>query len=267
MSSPPDRLDVERWINEGVRDGLRSPPVNAPSRLTGSSPSRAWSAAAAWRYLRSRWVHPDDAHGRLAGLDGVFAAGDATAFPIKHGGLAAQQADVVAEAIAASVGVDSIRSPVRPILRGVLLTGGPPRYLRAEISTNADDDSVISQRPPWWPPDKISGRYLAPYLSSQVGDAADVMPQGDHVTPVGTPARPDRGEHASQLRRAFRPTTALSSRHAVACQASGRRLHGTLRVGGRLPGSDLIAFAKEPPVVMKPCGSGEGARFSTGVRM
>ena len=128
-----------------------------------------------------------DAHGRLAGLDGVFAAGDATAFPIKHGGLAAQQADAVAEAIAASVGVDIDPQPFRPILRGVLLTGGPPRYLRADISTNADDDSVISQRPLWWPPDKISGRYLAPYLSSQVGDAADVMPQGEHVTPVETP--------------------------------------------------------------------------------
>ena len=51
-----------------------------------------------------------DAHGRVAGLDDVFAAGDATAFPIKQGGLSAQQADAVAEAIAASVGVDSIRS-------------------------------------------------------------------------------------------------------------------------------------------------------------
>jgi sulfide:quinone oxidoreductase len=125
-----------------------------------------------------------DAHGRLAGLDDVFAAGDATAFPIKHGGLAAQQADAVAEAIAASVGADIDPQPFRPILRGLLLTGGPPRYLRADISGSADDDSVISQRPLWWPPDKISGRYLAPYLSSQVGDAADVMPQGEHATPV-----------------------------------------------------------------------------------
>jgi hypothetical protein len=28
----------------------------------------------------------------------------------------------------------------------------------------------------WWPPNRLSGRYLAPYLSSQVGDTADVMP-------------------------------------------------------------------------------------------
>lgn len=133
-----------------------------------------------------------DAHGRVGGLPGVFAAGDATAFPVKHGGLATQQADAVAEAIAASVGVEIEPQPFRPILRGVLLTGGPERYLRADISGGAGTDSTISPRPLWWPPDKIAGRYLAPYLSSQVGDAADVMPQGEYVIPVETSLDPSR---------------------------------------------------------------------------
>jgi len=133
---------------------------------------------------------PTDAHGRLAGLDGVFAAGDATTFPIKQGGLAAQQADAVAEAIAASMGADIDPQPFRPVLRGVLLTGGPPRYLRADISGGADDDSTISGEALWWPPDKISGRYLSPYLSSQVGDAGDVMPQDEHALPVQTTLDP-----------------------------------------------------------------------------
>jgi len=97
-----------------------------------------------------------DAHGRATGLDGVLAAGDMTAFPIKQGGLVAQQADAVAEA-----------------------SGG------------AGDDSAISGRPCGGrPPDKISGRYLAPYLSSQVGDAADVMPQGEHAIPIETVLHP-----------------------------------------------------------------------------
>ncbi|MGI8624148.1 MAG: hypothetical protein ACR2NB_11855 [Solirubrobacteraceae bacterium] len=125
-----------------------------------------------------------DAHGRVAGAEDVFAAGDATDFPIKHGGLAAQQADAVAETIAASAGADLDPQPFRPILRGVLLTGGPARYLRADISDGPSDDAVISEEALWWPPDKISGRYLAPYLSSRVGDAADVMPQGEHAIPV-----------------------------------------------------------------------------------
>jgi sulfide:quinone oxidoreductase len=132
---------------------------------------------------RDGFIHTD-AHGRLPGLEGVFAAGDATAFPIKQGGLAAQQADAVAEAIAASVGAAIDPQPFSPILRGLLLAGGAARYLRADISGGAGDDSTISSATLWWPPDKIAGRYLAPYLSGQVGDAADVIPQDDDAIPV-----------------------------------------------------------------------------------
>ena len=123
---------------------------------------------------RDGFIHTD-AHGRVAGLDGVYAAGDTTAFPIKQGGLAAQQADAVAEAIAASVGADVDPQPFRPVLRGVLLTGAAPRYLRADVSGCAGDDSTASEHAMWWPPNKLSGRYLAPYLSGQTGEATDVM--------------------------------------------------------------------------------------------
>jgi sulfide:quinone oxidoreductase len=129
---------------------------------------------------------PTDPHGRVPDLDGVFAAGDATSFPVKQGGLATQQADAVAEAIAASVGAELDPQPFRPVLRGVLLTGGPARYLRADISGRSGDDSTISEQALWWPPDKIAGRYLAPYLSSQTGEAADVMPQDEQAIPIET---------------------------------------------------------------------------------
>jgi sulfide:quinone oxidoreductase len=134
---------------------------------------------------RDGFVHTD-AHGRVPELDGVFAAGDATSFPVKHGGLAAQQADAVAEAIAASVGVEIDPQPFRPILRGVLLTGGLPRYLRSDISGAVGDDSTISGEALWWPPNKLAGRYLGPYLSSQVGEGVDVMPQDVPGIPVET---------------------------------------------------------------------------------
>ena len=126
---------------------------------------------------RNGFIHIDG-HGRVAGLEDAYAAGDVTGFPIKQGGLAAQQADAVAETIAATVGVDIDPQPFRPVLRGVLLTGGRPRYLRADISGRAGDDSTVSQRPLWSPPNKLAGRYLAPYLSRQVDEAADVMPGG-----------------------------------------------------------------------------------------
>jgi len=147
---------------------------------------------------RDGFIHTD-AHGRVPSLDDVFAAGDATTFPVKQGGLAAQQADAVAEAIAVSAGADIDPQPFRPILRGVLLTGGPARYLRADISGGAGDDSTVSDQALWWPPNKLSGRYLGPYLSSQLGEAADVMPQDEHSIHVDTAL----GPVAPETRTAF----------------------------------------------------------------
>jgi sulfide:quinone oxidoreductase len=118
-----------------------------------------------------------DAHGRVIAISDVFAAGDATTFPIKQGGLAAQQADAVAEAIAAGVGAAVKPSPFRPVLRGLLTAGGGARYMRARIASGLGDDSMLSQQPLWWPPNRLCGRYLAPYLSSRVGGPA-VMFQG-----------------------------------------------------------------------------------------
>jgi sulfide:quinone oxidoreductase len=132
------------------------------------------------------FIHTD-AHGRVPGLDDVFAAGDATTFPVKQGGLAAQQADAVAEVIAAAAGAPIEPHPFRPVLRGTLLTGGPARYLRADISGGAGDNSTVSEDALWRPPNKLSGRYLAPYLSSKTGEAADVMPQGQGAIEVDTP--------------------------------------------------------------------------------
>lgn len=97
--------------------------------------------------------------------------------------MAAQQADAVAEAIAYAAGADIRPQPFRPILRGTLLTGAAARYLRADISGTAGDDSMISTEALWWPPNKLCGRYLAPYLS-QLDDGADVMPQDEVAVPV-----------------------------------------------------------------------------------
>jgi sulfide:quinone oxidoreductase len=108
---------------------------------------------------------PVDRHGRVDGLDGVYAAGDATNYPVKQGGLAAQQADAVAEHVAARHGARLEPSPFRPVLRGMLFAGGPDRYLRA------GDDAVAAQ-PLWWPPTKIAGRYLAPYVYEREPAAA-----------------------------------------------------------------------------------------------
>jgi sulfide:quinone oxidoreductase len=125
---------------------------------------------------------PVDAHGRVPDLPHVFAAGDVTTFPLKQGGLAAQQADAVAEVIALAAGVAITPKPFKPVLRGLLLTGGSPLYLRSEPQRLTRPSSVAIESLPWrrsgarastaagqalwWPPAKVAGRYLAPYLAS-----------------------------------------------------------------------------------------------------
>ena len=114
---------------------------------------------------------PVDTHGRVTGAAGVYAAGDATAFPIKQGGLATQQADAVVDAVAADLDLVPDPAPFRPVLRGLLLTGGAPLYLRAELTGDKEPTArtlrgEVSSRALWWPPGKVAGRYLAPYLGT-----------------------------------------------------------------------------------------------------
>jgi sulfide:quinone oxidoreductase len=62
-----------------------------------------------------------DDYGLVRGADNVYAAGDATTLQtVKHGEVAAQQARVAAESIAASVGVPLTPRPFRPTLHGIL---------------------------------------------------------------------------------------------------------------------------------------------------
>ena len=104
-----------------------------------------------------------DPHGRVPGLSGVYAAGDGSAFPIKQGGLATQQADAVAESIAAAVGAPVTPEPYRPVLRAALLTGRDTRYLQYAVA-GGDGEGAIATAPLWYPPAKLAGRYLSQFL-------------------------------------------------------------------------------------------------------
>ena len=119
---------------------------------------------------------PTDLEGRVVGTIDVYAAGDATQFRPKQGGLAAQQADAVAAAIAIDAGADAQPSPYRPVLRGLLLTGFVPRYLRADVQAGT---STIDTEALWWPPAKIVGRHLAPFLAEHLGLTAS-FPEATH---------------------------------------------------------------------------------------
>lgn len=107
-----------------------------------------------------------DQHGRVEGRDDVYAAGDITTFPLKQGGIATQQADAAAASIAALAGAPVRPRPFRPVLRGLLLTGLSPRFMAASLLENSAE---IDTEPLWWPPGKIVGRYLAPFLAEHTG--------------------------------------------------------------------------------------------------
>jgi sulfide:quinone oxidoreductase len=93
---------------------------------------------------------PVDGHGRVVGVEDVYAVGDGAGFPVKQGGLATQQADAAAAHIAAGAGAPVAAEPFVPVLRGMLLTGAAPS----------------------WPPAKVVGRYLTPFLAREPGRQA-----------------------------------------------------------------------------------------------
>jgi sulfide:quinone oxidoreductase len=175
---------------------------------------------------------PVDLHGRVTGEPRIYAAGEATSFPLRQGGLATQQADAVAEAIAAACGAIDDPMPFRPVLRGRMLTTGAPLYLQARPS----GQSVASARALWSPPEKVAGRYLAPYLASarpsRIGAAplaervpADAGDASDAVTLARTLAEAEaRCGNASRARQALEAARALEpDRERAAAHAANAR--------------------------------------------
>jgi sulfide:quinone oxidoreductase len=124
---------------------------------------------------------PSDAHGFIPvdddglvdGVDDVYAVGDATDRPIKHGGLACQQADVTAARIARRAGADIHVPALAQVLQGRLLTGRGELFLRRGLE---DVEGSPTDRPGFWAPAKVSGRYLAPYLVAR--KVVHLPPQG-----------------------------------------------------------------------------------------
>jgi sulfide:quinone oxidoreductase len=120
-----------------------------------------------------------DEFSRVVGLERAYAAGDVTAFPVKQGGIATQQADVAAEAIAADLGVDLLPRPFDPVLRATLWTGEEPQYLYGKLVGGSGETSVFSDHAVWEHEGKIAGRYLAPFLNSIPG----TPPPGSQQSP------------------------------------------------------------------------------------
>ena len=109
---------------------------------------------------------PVTALGELVGMARVFAVGDATDFPVKYGAIAAQQADIVAAAIAAAAGARVTLPEFDGVVHGFLLLGRELSRLHfsARIAGGVAHDSQTSDTPTHAPEAKIAAQYLGPYL-------------------------------------------------------------------------------------------------------
>jgi sulfide:quinone oxidoreductase len=116
---------------------------------------------------------PSDAHGfvrsapdgTVPGAPDVWAVGDAGGFPVKQGGIACQQADAAAAAIARGLGAEVGEMPFEPVLRGWMWDGAGGRFLRADLRGGRDESpGATDDRPLWWPVAKVACRFLTPVL-------------------------------------------------------------------------------------------------------
>lgn len=111
---------------------------------------------------------PTNICGRVEGLAGMYAAGDITTFPIKQGGLAAQQADRIAHTIASGLGAPVKELRADHILRARLLSGDRTLVLRTELDAFGEPTSAALEYVDKNLPQgsaKVFGRYLTPYLA------------------------------------------------------------------------------------------------------
>ncbi|MBK8295174.1 MAG: FAD-dependent oxidoreductase [Solirubrobacterales bacterium] len=101
---------------------------------------------------------PVDDFGQIDQHSREFAAGDVTSFPVKFGGLATEQADVVAAAIAAAAWAAPAPEPFKPVYHGTLLTADGP----VDLGPGAGGSEPYA----WDPAEKVQGKYLTPFLKA-----------------------------------------------------------------------------------------------------
>jgi sulfide:quinone oxidoreductase len=110
---------------------------------------------------------PTDDRARVERRERELAAGDVTAFPVKHGGIAAQQADVAADEIARALGFEHDGRPFRPTLEGTLLTGEAAHVIETSLAVGPVGGArhqIFHERSPLR---KVSARHLGAYLEAR----------------------------------------------------------------------------------------------------
>ena len=130
---------------------------------------------------------PTSSSGEVIGAEHVYAAGDATNFPVKYGGVAAGQADAVAASIAATAGVAVAPALYDGVVHGFLMRGQAKRrqYFSVRVRAWGAHDMRVAEPAEWVPGAKIAARYLGPYLEERWGeDAPSLSSYLDTLEPI-----------------------------------------------------------------------------------
>jgi len=133
---------------------------------------RPTASAAPSGGLDAGWIlHADNAGGFAVAFPDAWvqAMSDSPTLTDDLAAIAAQQADAAAQAIAALAGAPVEPELFHPVIHGMLLTGALPRYLSAGFTGRRRFNSEVTVQPKWSSPDKISAKYLAPYLDDTFG--------------------------------------------------------------------------------------------------
>jgi len=141
---------------------------------------------------------PIDSFARVGSVNDVYAAGDGANFPLKQGGIACQQADVAASHIARAVGIPVDVQPFRAVLRGQLLTGTKPHFMRHDLRAQSAENDASTEQMLWWPPTKVAGKYLASYIA--VEEERERAASAGHSVKRRAVIAPMRPEHETPLR-------------------------------------------------------------------
>lgn len=119
---------------------------------------------------------------KVCGTRRIWAAGGCVAAALEHSALSAGQADAVAAAIAAALGVGT-QAPPPPELTGMLLRGQRERWL----AENPPGTRQPSTRCLWWPPGRAVGRMLARHIAALDTDVSPDLPSIAAGVPVQVP--------------------------------------------------------------------------------
>ena len=177
---------------------------------------------------------PVDAHGRVPGLPASTPRATARTSRSSRAASRPSRPTPWPRRSRPRSGADVEPEPFRPVLRGLLLTGGDDRYFRHAVAGGGGEGEVAGHTL-WWPPTKIAGRYLSAYLfeSRRGPDASRTSAPATSRSSSRSTRMPPPGAPSDSMARTPPPPPEVCD--ALGVDAARARLERTGRATPRRP--------------------------------